>query len=62
MLKEQVLEAAEIIGEGNVISKEEALKQIGISPQCSFRVLLRRRMLEEMVGELRLIRRAADGI
>lgn len=47
VLKEQVLETVEITGEGSVISKEEALKQIGISLRCWFRVLLRRRMLED---------------
>ena len=35
MLKERILKTAEIIAEGSV-SKEEALKQIGISLRCGF--------------------------
>ena len=35
VLKERILKTAEIIAEGSV-SKEEALKQIGISLRCGF--------------------------
>jgi methionine synthase II (cobalamin-independent) len=64
VLKEQVLKAAEIIAEGNGISKEQALKQIGISPQCGFSSIVEAPHVgfEEMVGKLRLIRRVADTI
>ena len=35
-MKQKVLEAASIIAKGQGVSKEEAMKCIGISPQCGF--------------------------
>ncbi|KAJ9192490.1 hypothetical protein DTO164E3_8319 [Paecilomyces variotii] len=63
-LKRRVFEAAESIAEGNGTSKEEALKQIGISPQCGFSstVEVRNMGYEDMVRKMRLIREVADDI
>lgn len=63
-IKHRVLEAAETIAEGNGTSKEDALKQIGISPQCGFSSIVAVRHIEyyDMVRKLRLIREVADDI
>lgn len=63
-LKRRVFEAVESIAEGNGTSKEEALKQIGISPQCGFSstVEVRNMGYEDMVRKIRLIREVADDI
>lgn len=63
-LKRRVYEAAETIAEGNGNSKEESIKQIGISPQCGFSssVEVRHMEYEDMVRKLRLVREVADDI
>lgn len=63
-VKRRVLEAAETIAEGNAESKEDALKRIGVSPQCGFASIAEGRNMEydDMVNKLKLVRQVADDL
>jgi methionine synthase II (cobalamin-independent) len=64
VIKTQVFSAAQLIAEGNNIPVEQAMKQIGISPQCGFSSIVEAPHVgfEEMVNKLKLVRRVADMI
>lgn len=63
-LKARVLEAADIIAAGNGEKREDALKRMGVSPQCGFashpagNALTR----DDMIRKLQLVRQLADAI
>ena len=63
-MKTRVYQAADFVAEGNGESREEALKRLGVSPQCGFashssgNAVVR----EDMVNKLRLVRELADAI
>ena len=60
----KVFQAADIITEGNNESHEEALKRLGVSPQCRFARHSSGKSLgrDDMAGKLRLIRQLADSL
>ncbi|KAK3716022.1 hypothetical protein LTR37_006752 [Vermiconidia calcicola] len=63
-MKGRINQAAELIAEGRGVSKEEALKQLGVSPQCGFASHEDGNLLEydDMVQKLKLVRGIADDI
>ncbi|KAG8526740.1 uncharacterized protein KY384_008169 [Bacidia gigantensis] len=64
MLKGRVLEAAEIVAEGNMESREEALGRMGVSPQCGFASAAEGNALgrDDMVKKLELVRKLAEEV
>ena len=63
-MKGRILKAAEFVAQGSGESKEEALKRLGVSPQCGFASHEDGNLLEfgDMVEKLKLVRRIADEI
>ncbi|GFF50819.1 uncharacterized protein YxjG [Aspergillus udagawae] len=63
-MKKRVYEAAKFIAEGNNISVEEALKQVGVSPQCGFASHREGNAIDwdGMINKLKLVREIASDI
>lgn len=65
-LKKRVFAAADIIakGQGTGATQKDALKRIGVSPQCGFASHEEGNLLgwDDMVAKLRLVRKLADEI
>ncbi|KAI9730819.1 MAG: hypothetical protein M1834_005537 [Cirrosporium novae-zelandiae] len=63
-MKERVMQAAQFVAEGNNVSKEEALKRLGVSPQCGFASHEAGNAIDwdGMVKKLDLVRSIADSI
>ncbi|KAJ3985545.1 hypothetical protein F5890DRAFT_1137371 [Lentinula detonsa] len=63
-MKERVYEAAEIIAKGNGERKEDALRRMGVSPQCGFASHEVGNLIDMdgMESKLRLVREIADEI
>ena len=63
-MKQKVYKAAEFVAEGSGQSKEEALQQLGVSPQCGFASHEDGNLLEydDMVQKLKLVRQIANEI
>lgn len=63
-LNKRVLEGADWVGKQSGQTREEALKQMGVSPQCGFAShhLGNSLTWEDMVEKLKLVRRLADDI
>ncbi|KAI9045486.1 cobalamin-independent methionine synthase II family protein [Aspergillus affinis] len=63
-MKKRVYDAAKFIAEGNNISVEEALNQVGVSPQCGFASHREGNAIDHdgMVAKLKLVRDIANDI
>ena len=63
-MKQRIYQAAEFVAQGSGESKEEALKRLGVSPQCGFASHEDGNLLEyeDMVNKLKLVRSIADEI
>ena len=63
-MKKRVYQAAELISSGTGESKEDALKRLGVSPQCGFASHEDGNLLayDDMVKKLKLVRSIADDI
>ncbi|GIK01631.1 hypothetical protein Aspvir_005669 [Aspergillus viridinutans] len=63
-MKKRVHDAAKFIAEGNNISVEEALKQVGVSPQCGFASHREGNAIDwdGMINKLKLVREIANDI
>ncbi|KAH1725631.1 hypothetical protein KXW61_006510 [Aspergillus fumigatus] len=63
-MKKRVYDAAKFIAEGNNISVEEALKQVGVSPQCGFASHREGNAIDwdGMTNKLKLVREIANDI
>lgn len=63
-LKERVFKAADKIAEGNQEAREDALRRLGVSPQCGFASHSDGNNMErgDMVEKLKLVRRLAKEI
>lgn len=63
-MKKRVFEAADMIAEGAGQTREEALKRIGVSPQCGFAShhLGNSVTRDDMIAKLKLVRQLADSI
>ena len=63
-MKKRVIDAAKFIAEGNNISLEAALNQVGVSPQCGFASHREGNAIdrEGMINKLELVRQIADDI
>ena len=63
-MKKRVYQAAELISSGTGGSKEDALKRLGVSPQCGFASHEDGNLLgyDDMVKKLKLVRSIADDI
>ncbi|KAM3072181.1 hypothetical protein ACMFMF_007575 [Clarireedia jacksonii] len=63
-MKARVIEAADIVAKGAGQSREEALKRLGVSPQCGFASHEEGNLLgwEDMKNKLKLVRSIADEI
>ncbi|KAK6084893.1 hypothetical protein SCUP234_03076 [Seiridium cupressi] len=63
-LKERVYQAADVIAQGAGQSREEALKRVGVSPQCGFAShhLGNSVTHDDMVAKLKLVRELANSI
>lgn len=63
-VKRRIFQAADFIAEGNGCSREEALKQVGLSPQCGFSTHESGYplSLDEEKAKLKLVRDIADEI
>jgi hypothetical protein len=63
-MREKVFNAADIIAEGKCTSREEALNQMGVSPQCGFASHSSGNNIDEtgMINKLKLVRKLAEGI
>ncbi|KAE8386629.1 hypothetical protein ETB97_007269 [Aspergillus alliaceus] len=63
-MKQRVYDAAKFIAEGNNISVEEALKQVGVSPQCGFASHREGNAIDRngMIAKLKLVREIANDI
>ncbi|KAF7588162.1 hypothetical protein BBP40_006099 [Aspergillus hancockii] len=63
-MKKRVYDAAKFIAEGNNISQEEALKQVGVSPQCGFASHREGNAIDYngMIAKLKLVREIANDI
>ncbi|RHZ43673.1 cobalamin-independent methionine synthase II family protein [Aspergillus thermomutatus] len=63
-MKKRVYDAAKFIAEGNDISVEEALKQVGVSPQCGFASHREGNAIDwdGMINKLKLVREIANDI
>ena len=63
-MKQRIYKAAEFVAEGSGASKEEAVKQLGVSPQCGFASHEDGNLLgyDDMVKKLKLVRSIADDI
>ncbi|KAL4897180.1 hypothetical protein BDV59DRAFT_85642 [Aspergillus ambiguus] len=63
-MKKRVFDAAKFIAEGNNISVEEALNQVGVSPQCGFASHREGNAIDRagMLNKLKLVRDIANDI
>ena len=63
-MRKKVYQAADIVAEGNNETREEALKRIGVSPQCGFASHSSGNALgrNDMAAKLKLVRHLADSI
>ncbi|KAI1322149.1 5-methyltetrahydropteroyltriglutamate-homocysteine methyltransferase [Xylariaceae sp. FL0255] len=63
-MKERVFAAADIVAKGAAQTREEALKRLGVSPQCGFAShhLGNSVTREDMIKKLQLVRELADSI
>lgn len=63
-MKNRIYAAAEVMAQGEFSSKEEALKNCGVSPQCGFASHSEGNLLshDDMVNKLKLVRQIADEI
>jgi methionine synthase II (cobalamin-independent) len=63
-MKKKVFAAADLVAKGSGESKEEALKRLGVSPQCGFASHSEGNALghEDMIAKLKLVRKLADEI
>ncbi|KAL3422813.1 hypothetical protein PVAG01_04560 [Phlyctema vagabunda] len=63
-MKKKVFQAAELVAEGAGVTKEDALKRMGVSPQCGFASHADGNNVnrEDMVKKLALVRQLADEI
>ena len=63
-MKKKVYDAADIIAKGNGETRKEALRRIGVSPQCGFASHSSGNAVsrEDMVAKLELVRELADSI
>ncbi|EAW09777.1 cobalamin-independent methionine synthase II family protein [Aspergillus clavatus NRRL 1] len=63
-MKKRVYDAAKFIAEGNNISVEEALKQVGVSPQCGFASHREGNAIDYdgMINKLKLVREIANDV
>lgn len=63
-LKERVYQAADFVAKGAGQSREEALKRIGVSPQCGFAShhLGNSVTRDDMINKLKLVRKLADTV
>lgn len=63
-MKKRVYDAAKFIAEGNSISVEEALNQVGVSPQCGFASHREGNAIDRdgMINKLKLVREIANDI
>ncbi|KAJ5390287.1 uncharacterized protein N7496_001355 [Penicillium cataractarum] len=63
-MKKRVIDAAKFIAEGNNISLEAALNQVGVSPQCGFASHREGNAIDwdGMINKLKLVREIADDI
>ena len=64
MLKKRVYEAADIVAGGNGESRDDALKRMGVSPQCGFASHSSGNAItkDDMIKKLQLVRKLADSI
>ena len=63
-LKGRVYQAADIIAAGNSETREDALKRMGVSPQCGFASHAEGNLItkEDMIKKLQLVRQLANEI
>jgi methionine synthase II (cobalamin-independent) len=63
-MKQRVINAAKIIAEGNNITVEAALNQVGVSPQCGFASHREGNAIDwdGMINKLQLVRDIANDI
>ncbi|KAL4882927.1 hypothetical protein BJY04DRAFT_186331 [Aspergillus karnatakaensis] len=63
-MKKRVLDAAKFIAEGNGVTLEQALDQVGVSPQCGFASHREGNAIDRdgMIKKLKLVREIADEI
>ena len=63
-MKERIWKAAEFVAQGSGESKEQALRRLGVSPQCGFASHEDGNLLgyEDMVRKLQLVRQIADEV
>lgn len=63
-MKKRVYQAADTVAEGSGETREEALKRLGVSPQCGFASHSDGNNVgkEDMVKKLQLVRKIADEI
>lgn len=63
-MKARVYQAADFVAEGNGDSRQEALKRLGVSPQCGFASHSEGNSVkkDDMVRKLELVRKLADSI
>ncbi|KAL2357306.1 hypothetical protein BJ546DRAFT_438579 [Cryomyces antarcticus] len=63
-MKKRVYAAADVIAEGSGSSREEALKRMGVSPQCGFASHAEGNLVghDDMVKKLKLVRQIADEV
>lgn len=63
-MKERIYQAVDVMAKGAGQSREEALKRVGVSPQCGFASHEEGNLLgwEDMQRKLRLVRTIADEI
>ena len=64
VLKGRVNQAADIVAKGSGQSRQEALRRLGVSPQCGFASMAKGNSLgkEDMIKKLELVRRLANEI
>jgi methionine synthase II (cobalamin-independent) len=63
-MKERIYAAADVIAKGARQTREEALKRLGVSPQCGFASHEEGNLLgwEDMKNKLALVRESADEV
>lgn len=63
-MKKRVYQAADFVAEGNAETREEALKRLGVSPQCGFASHSEGNLVtsHDMAKKLELVRRIADSV
>lgn len=63
-MKKKVYAAADLIAKGNNFTREEALKRLGVSPQCGFASHSDGNNMthDDMIAKLKLVRKLADDV